>query len=102
MVLHHIGRTAPGVRNCIVDPVTGLHVLPHIVYAHIHQFHCVQSASAQVRRSRRMGGNAVKPEISLAVCLQRASQDSISPGRMPGKGCIQAIEHACPGQISFS
>ncbi|CDD44917.1 unknown [Clostridium sp. CAG:299] len=46
MILYHIGRTAACISNSIVNPVSGLHVFSHVVYAYIHQLYGIQGASA--------------------------------------------------------
>ena len=100
--LNHVGRSASGVGDRIVDPRLRNDMLPQIIDADIHQFHRIQRTAAQMRRSGGMSAAAVETKIHLKIGQRANRHDAVVPERVPGESDIQRIEDAGPRHESFA
>ena len=94
--LHHIRAASAGIRDRVMDPRLVTHMLPQILHARVHQFHCIQCAASLLRRTGCMGSDSVELVLGLNAGIGRTGRNLIDILRMPGQCRIQIFPDTIP------
>ena len=76
--LHDVGAAATGVEDGVVDARVVGHMLAQKLHADVHELDRVQRAPAQLRRARRVGGDAVEGVLHLDAGVRAAGDDLVA------------------------
>ena len=93
-VLHDVGAAAAGVEDGIVDARVVGHMLAQKLHADVHELDRVQRAPAQLRRARRVGGDAVEGVLHLDAGVRAAGDDLVAVLRVPGERGVELLPEA--------
>ncbi len=100
--LHHIRRYAARIGHGVMNARLLNHMLPQIIDTHVHQFHRIERAAAQMRRRPGMRALAVEFEGDLIVRQRAHRKNRVVGHRMPGQSNIRASEDSFPRHERFS
>ena len=92
--LHDVGAAAAGVEDGVVDARIVGHMLAQKLHADVHELDRVQRAPAQLRRARRVGGDAVEGVLHLDAGVRAAGDDLVAVLRVPGERGVELLPEA--------
>ena len=70
------------------------HMLAQKLHADVHELDRVQRAPAQLRRARRVGGDAVEGVLHLDAGIRAAGDDLVAVLRVPGERGVELLPEA--------